>query len=628
MINFKDWKYWVVILGDALIIVVSYYLAFFIRFEWSVPGQYFSIFMRTLPIVAVVYFSSFFYFGLYRGLWHYASISDLLAILKAISVGMIGIILGIVLFHYGRPFPRSVFIIDWLLMIIFIGGSRFLIRLLKDIQIRPARRKGLKERQRMAKRVLIIGAGDAGEMMIREMQHNPKLNYYPIGFIDDDPAKLGRSIHGVRVLGQRKDLAEIVAQNSIDEAIIAIPSASGRTMRSLVESCQNAGVKFRTVPGVGDLINGTVKVNQIREVKVEDLLGREPVKLDVEAIKKYISGKRILVTGAGGSIGAELGRQVAKFNPQQLILLERAENSLFYIDMELRNDFPELSIISIVSDINDANHLNAIFQRYQPQVVFHAAAHKHVPLMEFNPQEVIKNNLFGTKKLAEVCAEYGVEELVMLSTDKAVNPISFMGVSKRLAELYLERLAQKNYKTKFIAVRFGNVLDSEGSVVPIFRRQIAEGGPVTVTHPEIKRYFMTISEAAQLVIQAGAMGKGGEIFILEMGTPIKIVDLARATITLSGLEPEEDIKIVFIGLRPGEKMYEELVAKSEMVKPTRHEKILSLQNKTDNDWSGFERDIKELEKLISGDDVESLVEKLKEIVPEYQPKITSQGPLL
>jgi FlaA1/EpsC-like NDP-sugar epimerase len=248
--------------------------------------------------------------------------------------------------------------------------------------------------------------------------------------------------------------------------------------------------------------------------------------------------------------------------------------------------------------------------------------------MEFNPQEVIKNNLFGTKKLAEVCAEYGVEELVMLSTDKAVNPISFMGVSKRLAELYLERLAQKNYKTKFIAVRFGNVLDSEGSVVPIFRRQIAEGGPVTVTHPEIKRYFMTISEAAQLVIQAGAMGKGGEIFILEMGTPIKIVDLARATITLSGLEPEEDIKIVFIGLRPGEKMYEELVAKSEMVKPTRHEKILSLQNKTDNDWSGFERDIKELEKLISGDDVESLVEKLKEIVPEYQPKITSQGPLL
>lgn len=591
--------------AELALSIVSYFLSFLIRFESLPQGEYWNIFLKTLPLVFSVRFSCLWYFGLYRGIWSYASVNDLLAIIKAVSVGTAIIVLGVI-FTFGHGYPRSVFIIDWLLMVIILGGERFLIR------IRRNWRRLNKERN--SKRLLIVGAGDAGEMILREILNNPKLSFTPVGFADDDPKKQGRAIHGIPVLGRIDNLCQIIQRNKIEEIIIAIPSIGRNKIHQIVDLCIQSKVKYKTVPALADLVNGTVSVNNLREVKIEDLLGREPVELDTEKTGNYLRGKVILVSGASGSIGSEICRQVLKHRPRLLILLERAESGLFYLEMELKRDYPEQKIAAVLADIADQEKINRVFSHYRPQIVYHCAAYKHVPIIEAHPEEAVKNNIWGTTVLARAAINYEVKEFVMLSTDKAVEPANFMGASKRLAELYLQGLNQK-VATQFITVRFGNVLDSEGSVVPIFRRQIKEGRALTVTHPEVKRYFMSIPEAVSLVLEASCLGRGGEIFILEMGRPVKIVDLAYDLIKLSGLEPEKDVKINFTGLRPGEKLQEALFSGSEELIPTKNKKIFSIRTKSQ--IFPEDKDVEELRLLAGYSDISGIVAKFKQLIPGF-----------
>jgi FlaA1/EpsC-like NDP-sugar epimerase len=468
--------------------------------------------------------------------------------------------------------------------------------------------------RRKLKHLLIIGAGEAGEMVVGEILNHPELGCKIIGLIDDDPKKLGKSIFGVKVLGTKHDISRIVRERAVDEIIIAIPSASGVVIRDFVAHCKKAKVKFKIVPGVYEIIAGKVSINQIREVKPEDLLGRETVEVDLGEISEYVRRKRVLVTGAGGSIGSELSRQLAKFNLEELILLDHNENKLYFIEMELNRSHPFLPIFPLIGDIKDQQRLNHIFSEYRPQIVFHAAAHKHVPLMERNPIEAVKNNIFGTQNMMEAANGFKTERFILISTDKAVNPTSVMGATKRVAEMMMH--SYKGSETKFVAVRFGNVLGSDGSVVPLFKKQIAEGGPVTVTHREAQRYFMTIKEAVQLIIQAGAMGEGGEIFFLDMGEPIKIVDLARDLITLSGLEPEVDIKIEYIGLRPGEKLVEEFPSGGKL-KRTKHKQIYLVE--ADRvEVEEFMKEVDALREFVRVSDEEKVIKLLSKIVPTYK----------
>jgi FlaA1/EpsC-like NDP-sugar epimerase/CheY-like chemotaxis protein len=454
-------------------------------------------------------------------------------------------------------------------------------------------------------------------MILREMVYHYSHNYEVVGLIDDDPKKHRKQIHGVPVLGSGPDIPEIVRERSVEEIIIAIPSATPEQKRGIVDYCIKSGAKYRTVPNMSDLVDGTVKVKELREVRLEDLLKRDEILLDRQRMAGYITGKAILITGAGGSIGSELCRQVARFAPLKLILFEKSENSLFYIDMELEQLFKDLKKVPVVGDICDRKRVKEVLLEHKPQIIFHAAAHKHVPLMELNPLEAVKNNIFGTKILAEEAIKYEVDRFIMLSTDKVVSPTSVMGVTKRITEIYLQSLCCVD-RTKFMAVRFGNVLGSEGSVIPTFRRQIEKGGPVTVTHPDIKRYFMTIPEAAVLVLEAGFMGEGGEIFILEMGRQIKILDLAHEMIRLSGLIPEKDIKIIFSGLRPGEKLHEALITEDESLRKTAHEKITVVEEGKRYQGDIF-ADLDELRRIVETSDIVLLVKKLKEIVPRYKP---------
>ena len=452
--------------------------------------------------------------------------------------------------------------------------------------------------------------------------------YEPLGFLDDNPSKQGEHIHGVRVLGPIERVTELAETQQIDEIILAIPSLRGREMRRILEICRPTGAQIRTLPGVANLIDGRVTVTQLANVNIEDLLGREPVVLDAEQLATFLENRVALVTGAGGSIGSELCRQVCRFGPRRLVLIEQAENSLFHIERALRAEYPDVDIVPCIADICDTKRIDAIFAAEKPEVVFHAAAHKHVPLMEANPGEAIKNNVFGTRKLADVADRHGVEKFVMVSTDKAVNPTSVMGVSKRVAEIYVQSLSQRS-RTQFVTVRFGNVLGSAGSVVPLFREQIAKGGPITVTHPEMQRYFMTIPEACQLVMQAGAMGHGGEIFVLDMGEPVKIVDLARDLVRLSGLEPDQDIEIKFTGVRPGEKLFEEIAVDEENVDKTKHPKIYVGRFRPQA-LAEVERGLAELHRLSNGVDVVGIKRAFRRIVPEYAAGIddvASQPPM-
>jgi FlaA1/EpsC-like NDP-sugar epimerase len=522
-----------------------------------------------------------------------------------------------------RPLPRAIPFLDWLLSLLLIGGVRFAVRLLADAWPELSDNHYPTGRPRAVRQVLVMGAGDAGAMIVREMQANPGLGFVPVGLLDDNRGKLGMIVHGVPVRGTRKDISRLIREEPIDEVIIAMPTAPGQAIRDVVAICQQARVTCRTIPGIYELISGHVSVKQVREVRIEDLLRRKPVRIEEREAGDYLEGAAVLVTGAGGSIGSELCRQITFYRPRQLLLLGHGENSIYRILLDLQERFPGLAINPLIADTRDVERLMEIFDRYRPDVVFHAAAHKHVPLMEYNVAEAVMNNVCGTRCLLRAAEASGTERFVLISTDKAVNPTCVMGVTKRLSELQVQDAARRT-KRAYVAVRFGNVLGSRGSVVPLFQRQIAAGGPITVTHPDVQRYFMTIPEAVQLVIQAAAMGRGGEIFVLDMGEPIRIAELAADLIRLCGLEPGRDIEIVFTGLRPGEKLNEELFTSSEDPSPTRHEKILVAHTDTDNN-RGSERlalYLQELEDLTRYGDKTRIREKMREVVPEYRPQKT------
>lgn len=580
----------ILILSDVLFINLAFILALLLRFEGQVPSQYWITHMILFLPLTVVYFFFFYLFRLYKHLWRYASISELFSIFFAVSAGTFFFFLLSAALP-GYFFPRSVLLNSWILLLFFTGGSRIMLRIYRQYY-----NESSKFLKREKKRVLIIGAGDAGEMVLRELKKHMELNYQVMGFVDDNVSKQGLEIHGVRVFGTSRDLQILLLDLRIDEAIIAIPSAPGKEVKRLVDICKRGGVNVKILPGVYEIIGEQVHVSQIRDVQVEDLLRREQVVLDQEDICGYIRGKAVMVTGGGGSIGAELCRQVVKFNPRSLIIFDINENNIFETLENLEGVFPCEQMYSVVGSIQDQDRLRSVFLTHKPQVIFHAAAHKHVPLMEYNPGEAIKNNVFGTRNVAQLAHEFQVERFVMISTDKAVNPTNVMGASKRLAEMIVERINQSS-QTCFMTVRFGNVLGSKGSVIPTFKRQIEKGGPVKVTHRDITRYFMTIPESAQLVIQAGAMGQGGEVFLLDMGEPVRILDLAKELIRLSGLEPGRDIEIQFVGLRPGEKLFEELLTAEEASIKTTHEKIFVALLHSVNPIL-LETKLKELERIV------------------------------
>ena len=502
---------------------------------------------------------------------------------------------------------EGVFMLDLFTTIVFLSAMRMLIRLYHE--------EFFSESHGTARRFLIVGAGNAGEALLREMLRRRDANYEVVGFIDDDSIKQGISIHGIPVLGNLEQLSDICEMHSIDEIAIAIPSATRKQLRHVIQVCQGTALRFSTVPSLTDIASGKLRVSQMRHVDINDLLGRDVVQLDMQELEKFLKGKVLLVTGAGGSIGSEMCRQVCAFGPKLLLLVEQAENPLFFIEGELRKNFPDVEMRAIICDITEAERVNQIYKTYCPDVVIHAAAHKHVPLMEGNPGEAIKNNVIGTRNMADAADSFGTGNFVMISTDKAVNPTSIMGSSKRIAEMYIQDLNNTS-ETHFVTVRFGNVLGSNGSVIPIFNKQIADGGPVTVTHPEMTRYFMTIPEASQLVLQAATMGTGGEIFLLDMGEPVKIIDLARELITLSGFRPGEDIEIEYSGLRPGEKLFEELSIEGEDMIATSHPKI-AIWKTIPKDRETLRAGIEKVVEVAHSQDRSKIVSAIKELIPEF-----------
>lgn len=587
---------------DFFIVVTAPYLALLIRFEGVIEPHYFGLVAGLLPVAVLFRLGIFYLFGLYRRLWRYAGINELIVITGAVTVSTI-----VIMAHgylTGVALPRSVQILAWFINIMLIGGSRLMVRI--AYYVRQQQNSG-------AANVLIVGAGDAGAMIAREIQQRQQQDRKKLaGFIDDDLYKQHKMLFGVQVLGGRKDIARVVREHGIREIIIAMPSAGGSVIREIVKDCKKTDCIVRMVPGIYELIDGRVTVQQLRNVALEDLLRRASVQLETEQLAGYLSGKRVLVTGAGGSIGSELCRQVAKLRPHEVILLGKGENSIYEIHRELSGKYPDLSFIPLIADVRDQARIQSVFRQYKPQVVLHAAAHKHVPLMEAQPEEAVRNNIFGTKTVADAANQSGVEVFIMISTDKAVNPTSVMGATKRAAELIIQHMNSIS-KTKFAAVRFGNVLGSRGSVIPLFRKQIARGGPVTITHPEMKRYFMTIPEASQLVLQAGALAQGGEVFVLDMGEPVKIVDMARDLIELSGLVPDRDIAIEFTGLRPGEKLFEELLTAEEGTTATRNKKIY-VANLKMVDGRKLQRGLMALHNAQSASEVLAI---LDELLPSY-----------
>ncbi len=632
------WPMWLrtgsVALVHLLLFTLSFWGAYFLSLDFKVPpvvtdaasypeyAKYWPSLWTFIGFVLAIKLSVFWYFRMYRSWGRYVGVQDLIETFKASHISTAAFVVFVLLFSLLVEFwsetppprvPGAVFIIDWAATIALVGGVRFGIRIYRE-GMRPIAPGGLTN-------VLIVGAGDAGEAVLREMQRLPVERYHVVGFVDDAPGVIGSRIHGVPVLGDTSQIGRICEREEVEELVIALPHPTRQLLRRIIEFCKGSKLVFRLVPGVADLIEGRADLTHLREVDINDLLGREEVSLDVESIGHMLDGKTVLVTGAGGSIGSEMCRQVLKFQPKELILLDQAENSLFYVERELREKFPEADLRPVICDVYDRERLHDLFEEARPQVVYHAAAHKHVPLMELNPGEAVKNNIFGSKNVADLCGEFGAEAMVMISTDKAVNPTSIMGCTKRLAEMYCQWLntSRRVEKTRYVTVRFGNVLGSNGSVVPIFRAQIAAGGPVTVTHPEMRRYFMTIPEASQLVMQAGAMGRGGEIFVLDMGEPIKIVDLARDMITLSGYRPDVDVRIEFTGVRPGEKLFEELRVTGEDMMETHHEKI-SIWKVLPSDEEQIRDAISSVEVLKNSSDRTRVVAALQKVVPEFQPE--------
>jgi FlaA1/EpsC-like NDP-sugar epimerase len=604
------------IVGDIFFISLSVWLAFLLRFEWKIPTEHI-LNLQGLTVLALIFSLPIFYFlKLYSFSWSYVSTQELISLFKATALSFLlsgATLLVLRDFPQFSGFPRSTLFISYFLIFLFCGGVRFSKRIyLQSFQ------KGLKEEKA---RTLIVGAGDAGEQILRSILSSLSSPYYPIGFVDDDPTKQGIIIHGLKVLGKLDEIPQVVESRGVEELIIALPSAGPKAIRRAVEMGRKAGLKkIKIVPSIADIINGEVSLGALREVEVEDLLGREPVSLDTRAIENFIQNKVVLITGAAGSIGSELCRQVAKFQPSQLLLLDQDETGIFNISEELEDKFSRLKTYPIIADIQDEKKINQIFEKFRPNVIFHAAAYKHVPLMEVHPDEAVKNNVFGTKTVADAAIKCGTEKFIFVSTDKSVNPTSIMGATKRVGEMICQNLNQKN-STKFISVRFGNVLDSRGSVIPIFREQIKKGGPVEVTHPEMKRYFMMTSEACLLVMQAGAMGQGGEVFVLDMGEPVKILDLAKEMIRLSGFEPDKDIPIVFTGVRPGEKFFEEILTAEEGTVATKHQQIF-MAKLSEIDENKLNQGLENLREAVKKSNREEIINILKQLIPTYKPNNT------
>ena len=624
-------KLYFMIAADVCLFAISLTLAYLVRFEFSLASWHWQQIGMVLSFAIPVKFGIFMYLGLYRGMWRYTDIWDAWRALQASFVSTL-LLIGIVLFfNRFEQTSRSVFVIDGILTFVLCGGLRASIRTYfryREGISRPLAPKNfMSGLQKTFQRVLIIGAGNSGEKMLREIIENPELSYDVIGFLDDNREKIGRSVHGVPVLGQVRDLQTVVRRHSVQQIFIAMPSATGQQMRKVTEHCQASGVAYKTLPGIGEIMDGRVSVSDLREVSFRDLLGRKQVELDHAGIERYLSKETVLVSGAGGSIGSELCRQIVRFNPRQLILLDSSEYNLYAIEMELRHEIHFSEFIPVLGRVQDVGTVESVFSRFKPSVVFHAAAYKHVPILEHNPWEAVFNNVTGTRTMMETALKHHTDRFVVVSTDKAVRPTNVMGATKRVTELLMHGLSQGN-GTKFMAVRFGNVIGSSGSVIPLFKKQIAHGGPVTVTHPEMTRYFMTIQEASQLILQAGALGQGGEIFVLDMGVPVKIADMAKDLIRLMGKEPDQDIEVVYTGLRPGEKIFEELITDEEGIARTEHSKIMVLtrngQEEVSPHGEAFRaRLIHQVDSLIRAaarQDRELVRKKLKEIVPEYQLK--------
>ncbi len=607
MKNLLNYRRSLILVSQIGLLAMSYYGSFLLRFDFSPEMGYQLLFVRTLVLVVAVELLVFYVFGLLRGWWRYVGMSDALDICKAAFTNAIVLYLLIELVLKVNGYPRSVLAINLMLTVLLVGGSRYVVR-----AYREGAQHGAAEVN-----TLIVGAGRAGSTIARELKRNSQLTLKPVGFVDDDRSKHEIRIHGLKVLGSCDCMLEIIRRMSVRCVLIAIPSASGSQVEQIIAKCRQCKVDFKILPPLSQHVSGRrSSITDLRNVRVEDLLGRQSVQTDLASIRNQLEGKVLLITGAGGSIGSELSRQVCNFAPRDVILIDRSENCLFKLGMELSTNRPQQHFVPVIADIQDVGTMREIFALHRPDIVFHAAAYKHVPLMEQSCFQAVTNNIFGTYNVALVARQFGCKTFVMISSDKAVNPTNVMGVTKRIAELIT--LGLQHEHTRYVAVRFGNVLGSNGSVVPIFQQQIAAGGPVTVTHPEARRYFMTIPEAVQLVLQASSMGVASDIFVLEMGQPVRIVDLARNLIRLSGLEPDQDIRIIYTGLRPGEKLFEELMLEGEGVKPTSHPKIRVLDGGPAS-IGQVRLWLEELSALVEAKNVYGLVQTFQRIVPEYKP---------
>ena len=646
----KNPKFWLVLCVDIILVILAHYLAYAIRFESHLHGARLRQFFELLPFILSIKIPLFYIFGLYRGMWRYTSLYDIVTIMVVCILASFTIVSLLLFSNRFIGFSRSVFLLDFFLTFGFISIHRMMIRYLYQ-KMSGMRSLVSGAEQVEKKRLLLVGASDAAEKILREMQENAAISYKAVALVDDNPEKIGLRLHGVPIVGLTDDLKEHARRVLAQEALITSVNVDGAQMRRLVALCRSAQLPFKVMPGLGELISGKVSIKNIRDISYKDLLGREEVQLDQEKIGGYIRGKTVLITGAGGSIGSELCRQILRFSPGMIVLFDSSEENLYNVQMELRHEHEQVATSTVLGKVQDIRLLDRIFRRFSPSVVFHTAAYKHVPLVERNPWQAVDNNIAGTQLLMEAAILYGVERFVLVSTDKAVRPTNVMGASKRVTELLMLAYSSDvwdgclnpswagggrtsdlsgshldsrpdRHRTRFMGVRFGNVLGSSGSVIPLFKRQIEKGGPVTVTHPDVTRYFMSAEEAAQLILQAGSMGDGGEIFILKMGEPIKIAHMAYELIKLTGREPESEIEIRFIGLRPGEKLYEELITEGEGIVDTTHEKIMVLKGDTFIPCRELHRRLETLTEYAINLNSQGIKRSLQEIVPEYIPDYT------